>query len=54
MKVKLLRRESSEPAFEVNENARRFYEKNGFKIKSKGHENEENLPDILYEWISNK
>ena len=40
--------------FEVNENARRFYEKNGFNIKSKGHENEENLPDILYEWISNK
>lgn len=40
--------------FEVNENARRFYEKNGFKIISRGHENEENLPDILYEWISNK
>ena len=40
--------------FEVNENARRFYEKNGFNIKSRGHENEENLPDILYEWISNK
>ncbi|MCP1144518.1 GNAT family N-acetyltransferase [Lysinibacillus endophyticus] len=40
--------------FEVNENARRFYEKNGFKIISRGHENEENLPDILYEWISKK
>lgn len=40
--------------FEVNENARRFYEKNGFKIISRGHENEENLPDILYKWISNK
>ena len=40
--------------FEVNENAQRFYEKNGFNIKSRGHENEENLPDILYEWISNK
>lgn len=40
--------------FEVNENARRFYEKNGFNIKSRGHENEENLPDILYEWISSK
>ena len=38
--------------FEVNENARRFYEKNGFKIVSRGHENEENLPDILYEWKS--
>ena len=40
--------------FEVNENARRFYEKNGFKIISRGHENEENLPDILYEWLSNE
>lgn len=40
--------------FEVNENARRFYEKNGFEIISRGYENEENLPDILYEWISNK
>ena len=40
--------------FEVNENARRFYEKNGFKIVSRGQKNEENLPDILYEWISNK
>ena len=39
--------------FEVNENARRFYEKNGFRIRSKGHENEENLTDILYEWTSN-
>lgn len=38
--------------FEVNENAQRFYEKHGFKIISRGHENEENLPDILYEWIS--
>ncbi|MER2154023.1 MAG: GNAT family N-acetyltransferase [Solibacillus sp.] len=39
--------------FEVNENARRFYEKNGFRIRSKGHEKEENLTDILYEWTSN-
>ncbi|MER2030532.1 MAG: GNAT family N-acetyltransferase [Solibacillus sp.] len=39
--------------FEVNENARRFYEKNGFRIRLKGHENEENLTDILYEWTSN-
>jgi ribosomal protein S18 acetylase RimI-like enzyme len=37
---------------EVNENAQRFYEKNGFKIIGRGHENEENLPDIQYEWIS--
>ncbi|OIK10824.1 GNAT family N-acetyltransferase [Bacillus sp. MUM 116] len=40
--------------FEVNENAQRFYEKNGFKIIGRGHENEENLPDIQYEWISKK
>jgi ribosomal protein S18 acetylase RimI-like enzyme len=38
--------------FEANENAQRFYEKNGFKIIGRGHENEENLPDIQYEWIS--
>lgn len=38
--------------FEVNQNAQRFYEKNGFKIVGRGHENEENLPDIQYEWIS--
>ncbi|KAA1039934.1 GNAT family N-acetyltransferase [Macrococcus equipercicus] len=38
--------------FEVNEKAQRFYEKNGFKIIGRGHENEENLPDIQYEWIS--
>nr|WP_207627712.1 MULTISPECIES: GNAT family N-acetyltransferase [Bacillaceae] len=38
--------------FEVNETAQRFYEKNGFKIIDRGHENEENLPDIKYEWIS--
>ncbi|MCF6411577.1 GNAT family N-acetyltransferase [Pseudalkalibacillus salsuginis] len=38
--------------FEINKNAQRFYEKHGFKIIGRGHENEENLPDILYEWIS--
>ncbi|MDM5326647.1 GNAT family N-acetyltransferase [Neobacillus sp. CF12] len=38
--------------FEVNKRAQRFYEKNGFKIIGKGHENEENLPDLLYEWNS--
>ncbi|MEH7300433.1 GNAT family N-acetyltransferase [Neobacillus drentensis] len=38
--------------FEVNENAQRFYERNGFKIIGRGHENEENLSDIQYEWIS--
>ncbi len=36
--------------FEVNEKAQRFYEKNGFHIIGRGHENEENLADILYEW----
>jgi ribosomal protein S18 acetylase RimI-like enzyme len=38
--------------FEVNKNAQRFYEKNGFHIIGRGHENEENLPDIQYEWNS--
>lgn len=38
--------------FEVNKKAQRFYEKNGFKIIDRGHENEENLPDIQYEWVS--
>ena len=37
--------------FEVNEPAQRFYEKNGFVIIGRGHENEENLPDIQYEWV---
>jgi ribosomal protein S18 acetylase RimI-like enzyme len=36
--------------FEVNKNAQRFYEKNGFKKIGRGCENEENLPDIQYEW----
>lgn len=40
--------------FEVNENAQRFYKKNGFTIIGRGHENEENLPDIQYEWTSKK
>lgn len=38
--------------FEVNENAQRFYEKQGFAIIGRGHENEENLADIQYEWKS--
>lgn len=40
--------------FEVNKKAQRFYEKHGFKIIGRGYENEENLPDILYEWKSKK
>lgn len=37
--------------FEVNHKAQRFYEANGFKIIGRGHENEENLADIKYEWV---
>lgn len=37
--------------FEVNHKAQRFYERNGFKIIGRGHENEENLDDIKYEWV---
>ncbi|QEY22605.1 N-acetyltransferase [Psychrobacillus sp. AK 1817] len=40
--------------FEVNEKAQRFYENNEFEIISRDHENEENLPDIQYEWVSAK
>jgi ribosomal protein S18 acetylase RimI-like enzyme len=36
--------------FEVNKGAQAFYEKHGFKIIGRGFENEENLPDIRYEW----
>lgn len=36
--------------FEVNKKAQKFYEKHGFEIIGRGFENEENLPDILYEW----
>ena len=39
--------------FDINKNAQRFYEKHGFKIIGRGHENEENLPDIQYEWKIN-
>lgn len=37
--------------FEINHKAQRFYESNGFKIIGRGHENEESLNDIKYEWI---
>ena len=36
--------------FKINRKAQRFYEKNGFKIIGRGYENEENLPDIQYQW----
>ncbi|WP_105617831.1 GNAT family N-acetyltransferase [Vallitalea okinawensis] len=38
--------------FQVNSKAQNFYEKNGFKIIGRGKDNEENLEDIEYEWIS--
>lgn len=38
--------------FQRNKLAQRFYEKHGFTIVKYGTENEENLPDILYEWKS--
>jgi ribosomal protein S18 acetylase RimI-like enzyme len=39
--------------FQENFDARRFYERHGFKILefSDGAANEEKCPDILYEWI---
>ena len=36
--------------FEVNRGAQAFYEKHGFRIIEHGSDNEEGLPDILYEW----
>ena len=38
--------------FQENIGARRFYERHGFKIleMTDGSKNEENCPDILYEW----
>lgn len=38
--------------FEVNRRAQRFYEKHGFRVVSRGHDNEEGLPDIKYEWAA--
>ena len=36
--------------FQKNIPAQKFYEKHGFKAIKYGTENEENLPDILFEW----
>ncbi|WP_330959635.1 GNAT family N-acetyltransferase [Photobacterium sp. 53610] len=36
--------------FEVNVNARNFYERHGFVAIGGDSENEEGMPDILYEW----
>ncbi len=40
--------------FQENREARRFYEKHGFQILelTDGSQNEENCPDVLYEWRS--
>jgi ribosomal protein S18 acetylase RimI-like enzyme len=38
--------------FEVNKKAQHFYEKHEFKMIGRGNENEEGLPDILFEWKS--
>lgn len=38
--------------FEVNHKAQRFYERNGFVVIARGHENEEGLDDLLYEWVA--
>lgn len=41
-------------AFQANDPARRFYERNGFAevARSDGAENDENLPDIKFVWRS--
>ena len=36
--------------FQCNTNAKRFYEKHGFRAVRYGTKNEENMPDILYKW----
>jgi ribosomal protein S18 acetylase RimI-like enzyme len=40
--------------FEINADAQAFYKKHGFMITGRGHQNEENLPDIRYEWTEPK
>jgi GNAT superfamily N-acetyltransferase len=39
--------------FQANAGARRFYERHGFQAVAfgDGSDNEENCPDVLYEWI---
>ena len=39
--------------FEANLGARAFYEQQGFRIMERGNDNEEGLPDLLYEWRDN-
>jgi GNAT superfamily N-acetyltransferase len=38
--------------FVRNERARRFYERHGFRAIAFGSDNEQNEPDVLYEWVS--
>ena len=38
--------------FAQNNGARRFYERHGFRAIAFGSDNEENQPDVLYEWRS--
>jgi GNAT superfamily N-acetyltransferase len=38
--------------FTRNEGARRFYERHGFRAIAFGSDNEQNEPDVLYEWVS--
>jgi ribosomal protein S18 acetylase RimI-like enzyme len=38
--------------FDINRDAQRFYEKNGFKAIGRGNDNEEKLEDIKYKWVA--
>lgn len=40
--------------FARNDGARRFYERHGFRAIAFGQDNEENEPDVLYEWVAEK
>ena len=40
--------------FAVNENAQRFYEKQGFYIIKRGIESESGMADIRYEWVAER
>lgn len=40
--------------FDVYAGAQAFYEQHGFKIMGRGYKNEENLPDIRYEWVESE
>jgi GNAT superfamily N-acetyltransferase len=42
--------------FQANTGARRFYERHGFTVRTftDGQDNEENEPDVVYTWTSDK